>query len=496
MDSLKMAHLMAGCDQEEVKLRAFPLVLKGKARVWYDALASPSKATWPTLYGAFLNKYGQGDTLENLWKQLLQHRQGSLGDYVTYESKFTNLWERWTTSLQGQGGAPNFLKRDKFVEVEESSDEGTYGDEESYTSEESSMEVMGLVFRQLQAKGSSTSKEVEVMVQEEPMLEEQLRKMLGKDLTKEEEKNYINMFKSSTEEDHLEKVFDFLREHNLFAKESKCDFLKIEIQYLGHVISSQGVHMDMSKVDAIVHWPHPTNLEELQIFLGLASFYREYVRDYAKIFVPMTDQLKATEKLQHVKDVLQDHMDMLKLPCQNIRQAQDWYKKYADEKRRQVVFKEGLRGLIAGFIAQTSCDVLHNNKIKGKKPIFFKHLNDFWNKCNGQFGPQNTLLVDDSLYKCIFNFSGNCCIVPAFGSPNDTTQRPFLTHKLAPWLYKYLQTGDRMQFVIGGGDVFGTWGSAEDLIVKDLIELHGHRSLKCCYHVRWGKIEKKTFEEI
>ncbi|MCO5554760.1 hypothetical protein L7F22_008294 [Adiantum nelumboides] len=116
MDSLEMAHLMAGRDQEEVKLRAFPLVLKGEARVWYDALAPPSKATWPALYGAFLNKYGQGDTPENLWKQIPQHRQGSLGDYNTYESKFTNLWERWAASLQGQGGAPNFLKRDKFVE--------------------------------------------------------------------------------------------------------------------------------------------------------------------------------------------------------------------------------------------------------------------------------------------------------------------------------------------------------------------------------------------
>ncbi|MCO5595613.1 hypothetical protein L7F22_049658 [Adiantum nelumboides] len=81
---------------------------------------------------------------------------------------------------------------------EDSSDESSYGDEESYTSEESSMEVMGLVFQQPQAKGLSTSKEVEVVAKEEPMMEERLRKMLSKDLTKEEEEDYINMFKSSS----------------------------------------------------------------------------------------------------------------------------------------------------------------------------------------------------------------------------------------------------------------------------------------------------------
>ncbi|MCO5606078.1 hypothetical protein L7F22_060265 [Adiantum nelumboides] len=83
-----------------------------------------------------------------------------------------------------------------FIETStdvDSSDESSYGDEESYTSEESSMEVMGLVFKQPQAKGSSTK--VEVIAQEEPMLEERFRNMLAKDLTKEEEEDYINMFK-------------------------------------------------------------------------------------------------------------------------------------------------------------------------------------------------------------------------------------------------------------------------------------------------------------
>ncbi|MCO5602916.1 hypothetical protein L7F22_057056 [Adiantum nelumboides] len=81
------------------------------------------------------------------------------------------------------------------TDEESESDESSYVDEESYTSEESSMEVMGIVFQQPQAKGSSTSKEVEVIVHKESVLEERLRKMLAKDLTKEEEEDDINMFK-------------------------------------------------------------------------------------------------------------------------------------------------------------------------------------------------------------------------------------------------------------------------------------------------------------
>ena len=104
---------------------------------------------------------------------------------------------------------------------------------------------------------------------------------------------------SKTEEEHLEHlrlVFNELRTHALYAKQSKCEFFKNEIHYLGHTISFSGINMDTDKVDAILRWPHPTNVEELQIFLGMAGFYRKFIRDYAKIAVPMTDQLKAQGK--------------------------------------------------------------------------------------------------------------------------------------------------------------------------------------------------------
>ena len=107
-------------------------------------------------------------------------------------------------------------------------------------------------------------------------------------------------------------MFDLLRSHKLYGKQSKCEFLKTEIHYLGHVISAQGVQMDMTKVNAIMHWPHPTNLEELQIFLGLAGFYCKYVCNYAKIAIPMTDQLKSKGKHFNWQEEQQSNFDTIK----------------------------------------------------------------------------------------------------------------------------------------------------------------------------------------
>lgn len=165
-----------------------------------------------------------------------------------------------------------------------------------------------------------------------------------------------------------------------------------------------------------------------------------------------------------------------------------------NERNLVMRFREcfpGLRGVISGFIAQSSCDVLKGCLLRGKKPVFFKHLDDFWIKSRNQFNVDNTLLVDDSLYKCFFNPSGTCCIVPKFGSPFDTMRRPFLTHKLGPWLWNYLKAEDRNEFC-GIGDVFGTWSSEEDQQALTLVEEHGQKSLECCCGIRFGLTVEKT----
>ena len=63
--------------------------------------------------------------------------------------------------------------------------------------------------------------------------------------------------------ENLKLVFELLPKHALYAKESKCEFFQTEIHYLGHVISADGLKMDPDKVDTIVRWPHPKNVEEL-----------------------------------------------------------------------------------------------------------------------------------------------------------------------------------------------------------------------------------------
>ena len=89
----------------------------------------------------------------------------------------------------------------------------------------------------------------------------------------------ILVYSRSKEEhlNHLRQVFEVLQEHQLYAKDSKCEFFKTEIHYLGHIISNEGIRMDPEKVDAILKWPHPCNLQELQMFLGLAGFYCKYI---------------------------------------------------------------------------------------------------------------------------------------------------------------------------------------------------------------------------
>jgi hypothetical protein len=91
---------------------------------------------------------------------------------------------------------------------------------------------------------------------------------------------------------HLAAVLQVLQDHQLFVKLSKCSFGVSEIEYLGHVVSGQGVSMDREKIQAVLDWPPPKNIKQLRGFLGLTGYYRRFIQSYAKLASPLTDLLK------------------------------------------------------------------------------------------------------------------------------------------------------------------------------------------------------------
>ena len=91
---------------------------------------------------------------------------------------------------------------------------------------------------------------------------------------------------------HVAIVFNEFRAHHLHLKRSKCSFGTTSVAYLGHVISAEGVAMDADKVAAVAAWPPPRSPRALRGFLGLAGYYRKFIRDFGIIATPLTRLLR------------------------------------------------------------------------------------------------------------------------------------------------------------------------------------------------------------
>nr|GFB11457.1 putative reverse transcriptase domain-containing protein [Tanacetum cinerariifolium] len=93
--------------------------------------------------------------------------------------------------------------------------------------------------------------------------------------------------------EHLKAILELLKKEELYAKFSKCEFWIPNVQFLGHVIDSQGIHVDPAMIESIKDWASPKSPTEICQFLGLAGYYRRFIEGFSKIAKPMT---KLTQK--------------------------------------------------------------------------------------------------------------------------------------------------------------------------------------------------------
>jgi hypothetical protein len=91
---------------------------------------------------------------------------------------------------------------------------------------------------------------------------------------------------------HVRLVLELLLKDSWQIKLSKCSFAQNQLTYLGHVISASGVATDPAKIQAVANWSSPTSIKDLRSFLGLAGYYRRFVRNFGLLAKPLTSLLK------------------------------------------------------------------------------------------------------------------------------------------------------------------------------------------------------------
>jgi hypothetical protein len=162
--------------------------------------------------------------------------------------------------------------------------------------------------------------------------------------------NDILIFSKMEEEHerHLRLVLEKLRSNKLYGKFSKCEFWLTEVAFLGHVISAGGVSVDLGKVKDVLNWMPPTTASEIQSFLGLAGYYRRFIKDFSKIAKPMTKLLEKNKAFEWTAECQASFEELRKYltsaPVLVLPDLTKKFNKYCDASRRGlrcVLMQEG-----------------------------------------------------------------------------------------------------------------------------------------------------------
>ena len=129
----------------------------------------------------------------------------------------------------------------------------------------------------------------------------------------------IIIFSATLEEHqkHVRLIMDKLRENKLYVKQSKCSFFQTSIEFLGYTVSADGLSMVDDKVKAIIEWPTPTSASDVRSFVGLAGFYRHFIKMFSHTTAPLSNlqkkdtQFRWTKEHQTAFEIIKQHIAKL-----------------------------------------------------------------------------------------------------------------------------------------------------------------------------------------
>ena len=135
-------------------------------------------------------------------------------------------------------------------------------------------------------------------------------------------------------ENHLRAVLQVLRDRELYAKFSKCEFWLDFVAFLGHIVSDAGIAVDTQKIEAVKTWPRPMTPTEVRSFLGLAGYYRRFVEGFSSLSAPLTKltqkaaKFQWTEACEHSFQELKDRLTST--PVLALPEGSEGYAVYCD----------------------------------------------------------------------------------------------------------------------------------------------------------------------
>nr|GEV19672.1 putative reverse transcriptase domain-containing protein [Tanacetum cinerariifolium] len=165
-------------------------------------------------------------------------------------------------------------------------------------------------------------------------------------------------FKNQKEhEEHLKTILELLKREQLFAKFSKCDFWLEYVQFLGHVIDSEGVHMDPAKIAAIKNWTTPTTPTEVRQYLGLVSYYRRFIKGLSLISKPLTKLTQKNKKFEWETEAEEAFQTLKqKLCCASVLALLEGLEDFV------VYYDASLKGFRAVLMQREKCVVYMDHK--------------------------------------------------------------------------------------------------------------------------------------